>query len=221
VRNLIKIVLITVFTAIISWQVFSIAAYVPFDYSPFLKYAQQTELFLADAGRNDVNLSLRVNRGKLKAEDSELISKLIDEYGELQNNGKYKQQAMEEIAALRYWAKDYNAALDEAKNVLAEYPNSLAASEVLAMCHHVKAGELVDKKNYDDAILEYEKIFNSPVTQNIKAFSKFYIAKLYEEKKKDDGNALNCYQEVADEYPFSEWGKRAVEKIKEKKATLN
>ena len=219
-KNLIKIIFITGFVFIVSWQVLSIASYTSYDATPCFKNVQQVDLFLADAARNDLNLSLRLNKGEFRNPDLKLVKKLIEEYEALENNVKYKQQSMDEIAALYYWAKDYEAAFEQAKNVLAEYPKSMTASEVLAMCYNEQAIKYISKKNYEGAIMEYENLFNSQVPDGIKASAKFYMGKMYE-KKQDRRMALKCYQEIVDEYPHVGWKSCALKKLEDEEIGKN
>ncbi|MFH2137683.1 MAG: tetratricopeptide repeat protein [Candidatus Omnitrophota bacterium] len=199
-RTAIKLFIVTAFIVVISFQVLSIAAYAPFDYTPYVGYVEQIEAQLAAAMYPEAILGLRSEDEKSEEKAQTLASQLIKDYEQLEVSPAHKQQAMEEVAMLLYRKKDYEQALIKAKTILEEYPKDLVGSRVLWICYRLKAQTSEKQKNYGKAINEYENILRYPVFDNFEAATYHLIGKLYE-KKEDKESAKVSYQHIIDNFP--------------------
>ncbi|RKY35749.1 MAG: hypothetical protein DRP78_05215 [Candidatus Omnitrophota bacterium] len=222
-KYVIKLALITIFVSVIFFQVLGLAQRPGFNYDFYLKCAQKIEDVLdsyeiaeyteikPDILYTDAKLALlKEDVHSLKA--NAVFKQMIKEYEKLKTDPEQRQKALEEIANLTYKSGNYKKALIKAQEVLAEYPHSLAGSNVLAMCYHRKASAYVKQRKYDSAIAEYEHIFEYPVSANLNAFANYCLGLKYEQKG-DQKTALIYYNNVINECPELSWAQYAQEKV--------
>lgn len=215
-KFLIKTVIITAFIGIVVWQVIGLAVTPSFDYTYYVRCVERIEDILDKPQR--LTPSTMFSEAKLalmsddKPEADNILNGLITEYEELKADSEQRQHALEKIAVLTYELGDYKKALKKAEEVLNEYPKSIEASTVLAMCYHKNATKYAQQRRFDLAISEYQKILEYPVANGLKAFANYFIGHVYEQKG-DTNSAFSYYNNVISDYPELGWAKNAKERI--------
>lgn len=231
--------MITVLVVIILWQVLSIAQAPPFNFDYPVKCVEYIETVLDRTERIGSGLdrteritavidkqkpldpAWNYTEAKLAmladdpAEAKSIFSSMIKEYEERSNAPELRQNALEEIAVLTYYAKDYELAKIKAEQALKEYPKNLPASTAIAMYYHKKAIQLSEKRQYNLAIEEYKKILEYPITAELAAFTHYFIGHTYEQKG-DKQAGLPYYNYIIDNYPELGWARNARERIEAK-----
>ncbi|MBU1044794.1 MAG: hypothetical protein KJ915_10410 [Candidatus Omnitrophica bacterium] len=233
-KKVIKVVVIVIFLAVITKQVVGLSNNPSIDYDKYIQSIEKLEFNLAAAGYSEAKLlimsdieddpqfdpnenNFKPSKDKVKA--NKTIARLISEYEGLQHNPKLRQKSVEEVAVLNYRMDNHDVASIKAKEVLGEYPRSLPASTVLAMCQHEKAFQALKDQDYDAAIAAYEEIQEYPVASGAEALSNYFIGKMYE-RKLDSKQALVYYTNIVDECAELGWVERAqkrIDKINDKK----
>ncbi|MFH1063426.1 MAG: hypothetical protein V1747_11175 [Candidatus Omnitrophota bacterium] len=234
-RKILKIVVITIFIGIITKQVIGLADDSPIDYTKYIDSIEQLDFSLASAEYSEAKLifmseadernsQFDPNTKSFEPVESETmakktLSRLILEYEKVEHNPKLRQKAIEKTADLYYRIGDIEKSSLKAKQVLTEYPKSLPASTVLAMCVQKKAFNALESQDIDKAISEYQSILEYPVASGIDAFANYFLGKMYE-RKLDNEKALIYYTNIVDECSELGWGKlaqRRIDKINAKK----
>ncbi|MBI4707741.1 MAG: hypothetical protein HY761_07445, partial [Candidatus Omnitrophica bacterium] len=118
----IKLLIVTTFVVIISWQVLSLAAKPPFDYDKYVKRVDSVEEKLIAANFGEAKVLLLSEEEEDKEKANIILNQMIKEYEKLKNNTALRQNVLEEIAVLSYKTGNYEEALIKAQDVLKEYP---------------------------------------------------------------------------------------------------
>ncbi len=99
-------------------------------------------------------------------------------------------------------------------SIVSVFGTPVNAQDTLSARERVELGiEHHNKKQYDQAIAEYQKVLSDSSGTGYAAEAQFRIANVYHWGMKEPEEALVAYQTVIDDYPDSEFGKTALVRI--------
>jgi len=212
-KLIIKLLIVTAFVVVISWQVISLAAKAPFDYDKYVENVERIEAKLAAASEPEANLLLISADEEDKQKGRDIIENMIEGYKKLEHNKELRQKVKEEQVKLNYRIGKNEEAIRTAKEVLVEYPKSEPASIILVECKKMKADEFISRGKFEEAVLEYKELLGYSLYEPCENYVTYLMGEGYIMHGQID-NARICYINIIGNDSHSYWGKRLKDELR-------